>query len=69
LGTFPDSGKAIKLAKPGLILLYAGDKPGSTAYGEYAIPIAAGNYQIFEGHYKAGATEELYVYRFRPKGS
>jgi hypothetical protein len=63
-----DTGKTMTLTEPGLILLFAGDKPGSTAYDEYAIPIEAGSYRILEGHYKAGTTEEIYVYRFKPKG-
>ena len=62
-----NSGKTISLTKPGLILLFAGDKPGSTAYGEYPIPIEPGTYDILEGHYKAGTTEEVYLYRLKPK--
>ncbi len=62
-----DTGKMMTLKKPGLILLFAGDQPGKTAYGESAIPIAAGSYQILEGHYKAGVNE-IYIYRFKPQG-
>jgi len=62
-----DSGKVMTLAQPGLILLFAGDKPGSTAYGEYAVPLDPGSYEILEGHYKPAATEEVYVYRLQPK--
>lgn len=63
-----DTGKSMALTKPGLILLFAGDKPGSTAYGEVAIPIDPGSYRILEGHYKAPTTiEEIYIYRFQPK--
>jgi hypothetical protein len=61
-----DTGKVMTLTQPGLILLFAGDKPGGTAYGEYALPIDSGSYQILEGHYKAAAAEEVYIYRFRP---
>jgi hypothetical protein len=64
-----DTGKVMILAQPGLILLFAGDKPGSTAYGEYAIPIDSGSYEILEGHYKPAATEEVYMYRLRPKAA
>ena len=64
-----DTGKVITLTKSGLVLLFAGDTPGSSAYGEYAIPIEAGSYCILEGHYKSRNWEELYVYRLRPKGS
>jgi hypothetical protein len=63
-----DTGKVMTLTKPGLILLFAGDTPGSSAYGEFAIPIKAGSYQILEGHYKGRNWEEGYVYRMRPKG-
>jgi hypothetical protein len=62
-----DTGKVMTLTKPGLILLFAGDKPGSTAYGEFAIPIEAGSYCILEGHYKARNWEEGYIYRLRPQ--
>jgi hypothetical protein len=62
-----DTGKVMTLRKPGLILLFAGDTPGSTAYGEYAIPIEAGSYCILEGHYKGRNWEEVYVYRLRPQ--
>ena len=61
-----DGGKIIKLNQPGLILLFAGDQPGNTAYGEHAIPIDAGAYRILEGHYQVGQKEEVYIYRLRP---
>jgi len=64
-----DTGKTIALTQPGLILLFAGDKPGRTAYGEYPIPIDPGSYQILEGHYKPTAVEEVYIYRFRPNAA
>lgn len=63
-----DTGKVMTLKEAGLILLFAGDKPGSIAYGEFAIPLEPGSYRILEGHYKSGATDEVYVYRFQPKG-
>jgi hypothetical protein len=62
-----DSGKVITLTQPGLILLFAGDKPGITSYGEYPIAIDPGSYRILEGHYKVGQKDEVYVYRLRPK--
>lgn len=62
-----DTGKSLALKEPGLILLFAGDAPGNTAYGEHDIPIEPGRYQILEGHYKVGDKEELYVYRLQPK--
>jgi len=62
-----DSGKVMTLTESGLILLFAGDKPGSTAYGEYPIPIESVSYRILEGHYKGGTNEEIYVYRLQPK--
>ncbi len=61
-----DTGKQMTLTEPGLILLFSGDRPGNTAYGEYAIPMDAGSYQILEGHYKAGVADEIYIYRFQP---
>lgn len=61
-----DSGKMMTLTKPGLILLFAGDKPGNTAYGEFSIPIDPGAYRILEGRYKNGNTEELQIYRLQP---
>ena len=63
-----DTRKVMTFREPGLVMLFAGDKPGSTAYGEYAIPIGAGSYEILEGHYKFGTNEEVHVYRLRPKG-
>jgi len=62
-----DSGKVMTLSESGLILLFAGDKPGSTAYGECPIPIESGSYRILEGHYKGDTNEEIYVYRLQPK--
>jgi hypothetical protein len=62
-----DTGKPMTLKESGLILLFAGDSPGNTAYGENAIPIAPGTYRILEGHYKAGTTEEIFIYRLQPK--
>lgn len=64
-----DTGKMITLTQPGLVLLYAGDKPGSATYGEFEIPIDAGIYNILEGHYKASPVEEVYIYRLRPKSA
>ena len=55
------------LKEAGLILLFAGDTPGSTAYGEFPIPLVPGTYQILEGHYKPKDTEEVFIYRFRPQ--
>lgn len=66
-GAMTNAGKVIALTQPGLILLFAGDKPGSTAYGEYPIPIDPGGYRILEGHYKVGTSEEAYIYRLQPK--
>jgi hypothetical protein len=68
-GAMSDTGKLIKLSEAGLILLFAGDRPGNTEYGEHAVPIDPGTYRILEGHYKAGTNEEVYVYRLRPKDS
>lgn len=62
-----DTGKKMTLKEAGLILLFAGDTPGSTAYGEFPIPLASGTYQILEGHYKPSDTEEVFIYRFRPQ--
>ena len=61
-----DSGHSISLTQSGLILLFAGDRHGDTAYGEHPIPIEAGTYQILIGHYKAGISEDVYIYRLRP---
>lgn len=65
--TMTDTRKTMTLKESGLILLFAGDSPGNTAYGENAIPITPGTYRILAGHYKAGATEEVYIYRLQPK--
>ncbi len=62
-----DTGKVMTLNESGLILLFAGDKPGHTAFGELPIPIEPGNYRILEGHYIGGTNEEIYVYRLQPK--
>ena len=61
-----DTGKAMKLEEPGLILLYAGDVPGEAVYDEHHIPIDAGSYRILEGHYRVAGKEEVYIYRLRP---
>jgi hypothetical protein len=63
-----DTGKVMTLVEPGLILLFAGDKPGSTAYGEHAIPIGPGSYRILEGHYQTGVPEDVRVFRLQPTG-
>jgi hypothetical protein len=62
-----DTGNVMTLTEPGLILLFAGDRPGSTAYGEYPIPTAPGSFRILEGHYQGGTNEEIYIYRLQPK--
>jgi hypothetical protein len=62
-----DTGGVLTLTQAGLILLYAGDSPGNTAYGEYPIPIEPGNYRILKGQYKVGKTEEVNIYRLQPK--
>jgi hypothetical protein len=62
-----DFGQVMTLTESGLILLFAGERPGSTAYGQYPIPIAPGSYRILEGHYKGGTNEEIYIYRLQPK--
>lgn len=62
-----DTGKVMILKEAGLILLFAGDTPGNTAYGESAIPINPGSYRILEGHYKSGTKEEMFIYRLQPK--
>jgi len=61
-----DTGKMMRLKEPGLILLFAGDQPGTTAYGESEIPIDAGNYRILEGHYTTGKVDAVYIYRLQP---
>ncbi len=59
------TGKTVRLDAPGMILMYAGDRPGSVVYGEHAIAIAAGEYDVLEGNYKT-AKEEVRIYRLRP---
>ena len=67
--TMTNTGHALSLTQPGLLLLFAGDKAGNTAYGEHAIPAGPGAYQILEGHYKTGAVEEVYIYRLQPRAN
>ena len=61
-----DNGNNIKLDEPGLILLFAGDRPGDTAYGERPIPIDAGTYRVLEGQYRLGQKEAVTIYRLQP---
>ena len=61
-----DTGKKWALTQPGMVLLFAGDKPGDTAFGENPIPIEPGSFRILEGHYKGGSNEEIYIYRLQP---
>jgi hypothetical protein len=63
-----DTCKDLHLLEPGLILLFAGDRPGSSAYGEYQISIPAGSYRILEGTYSVGAVEAMTIFRLRPTG-
>lgn len=62
-----NTGKVMTLTQTGMTLLFAGDSPGNTAYGQYSIPIDPGSYRVIEGHYKSGAKEEVYIYRLQPK--
>jgi hypothetical protein len=64
-----DTGKTIKLDEPGLILLYSGDRPGDTVYGEHHIPIETGSYRVLEGQYRVGQKEAVTIYRLRPSGT
>jgi hypothetical protein len=60
-------GKVMTLAHAGMTLLFAGETLGSTAYGQYSIPIDPGSYRVLEGHYKSSAKEEAYIYRLQPQ--
>jgi hypothetical protein len=64
-----DTGKLLTLNEPGLIFLFAGDRPGDTVYGEYHIPIGSGSYRILEARYSVAQKEAVIVYRLRPSGS
>jgi hypothetical protein len=61
--------QTIKLEEPGLILLYAGDRPGDGAYGQHPIPIDAGSYRVIEGQYRVAQEEAVTIYRLRPSGT
>jgi hypothetical protein len=61
-----DTGKLLKLDVAGLILLYAGDRPGQTIYGEHDIPNDAGAYRILEGRYSVAQKEAVTIYRLQP---
>jgi hypothetical protein len=64
-----DTGETIRLDAPGLILLYSGDRPGDTVYGEHPIPIEAGSYGVLEGKYRVAHQEAVTIYRLRPSGT
>ena len=63
-----DTGKTLHLAEDDAILLYAGDVPGDTSYGEYKVPLPAANYQVLEGVYENGR-DKVIIYRVRPASS
>jgi hypothetical protein len=62
-----NSGNTITLSQPGMVLMYSGEPLGSTAYGQYSIPINPGAYNILAGTYNPNATNEVHIYRFQPK--
>ncbi|MEZ6052000.1 MAG: hypothetical protein R3C02_11515 [Planctomycetaceae bacterium] len=61
-----DTGLSVSLTEPDLVLLFAGDRPGDTAYGEYRIPLSSGNYRILEGRFSDPASGTLNIYRLAP---
>ena len=61
-----DIKKTLVLPSPDMVLLFAGEAPGTTAYGQCNIPIAAGTYRILQGDYSPAANEKLIIYRLQP---
>lgn len=60
---FASTGAKITFDGSGGLLLYAGDKPGDTVYGESVIPTKAATYSIFTAHYKGPGVDDVDIYR------
>jgi len=58
--------KAImRFDEKGAALIFAGDKPGETVYGEARVALEPGQYRLFTGRYKGTGVEEVAVYRLK----
>ena len=64
---FTNTGAKLTFDGSGGLLLYAGDKPGNTTYGESVIPTKAATYSVFTAHYKGPAVDEVDIYRLIPE--
>ncbi len=56
-----DTGWHWTLAQGGVTLMFAGDTPGRSVYGEVSIPIPSGKYKIYKGHYEGDLGKVLIV--------
>jgi hypothetical protein len=63
---FADTGASLTFDGSGGLLLWAGDKPGGTTYGESIIPTKAARYSVFSAHYKGPGVDEVDIYRLIP---
>jgi hypothetical protein len=59
-----NTGTTLALHQIGMLLLFAGDRPGDAVYGESRIPIAPGSYEILEGRFDLDGIEEVRIYRY-----
>ncbi|HSZ59654.1 MAG TPA: Imm21 family immunity protein [Tepidisphaeraceae bacterium] len=60
-----DLGSVIQISEPDAFLLFAGDTPGSTAYGVYRIPLPRGKYHVLLGTYSANG-DSVTICRLKP---
>lgn len=56
-----DTGLRWTVRERGLVLMFAGDIPGKSAYGELPIPVPEGTYVIHTGNYEGDAGKVLIV--------
>lgn len=56
-----DTGLRWTVGEGGLILMFAGDIPGKSAYGEVPIPAPPGQYRVCTGNYEGDAGKLLIV--------
>jgi hypothetical protein len=61
-----DTGKTWQVSGGGLTMIFAGDKPGDTAYGEERTPVPDGTYRLFEGLHKPKPLESVVICRLVP---
>jgi hypothetical protein len=56
-GKLTDTKKTLTITASGATLIFAGDRPGNTAYGEERIKLEPGPYALHEGRHKSNMGE------------